>query len=305
MLVSTNALTADWQRGRTAACTSAPAGWTIGAMAVLLASHLFGALAELRYQPSLKRVRARLDGATVVDTTRSILVWEPMRVVPSYAVPEADVSAALDPAAQEQPAESQGVAFGDGPPVLDPSVPFSTHTAAGEPLTVSVKGTRRVGAAFRLADPDLAGFVVLDFDAFTWWEDEEILGHPSDPFHRIDVRRSSRHVRLEHQGHVLAESDRPLVLFEGTFPLVRYYLPREDVVADLRPGTRQTTCAYKGHATHHSASVGGIDLPDIAWSYEDPLADALPIRSMISFYQERLDLFVDSAPVDRVRTPWS
>ncbi len=251
-------------------------------------------------------MRAWLDGTTVVDTTRSVLVWESMRIVPSYAVPEADVSAMLEPAPEEQATEGEGVTFGDGPRVLDPSVPFSVHTATGERLTVDSGSTRREGAAFRLADPGLAGYVVLDFEAFTRWEeDDEIVGHPSDPFHRIDVRRSSRHVRIEHEGQVLAESDRPLVLFEGTFPLVRYYLPREDVRADLTPGTRQTTCAYKGHATHHSASAAGIDLPDIAWSYEDPLGDALPIRGLVSFYQERLDLFVDGVKVERVRTPWS
>lgn len=280
---------------------------TIGGMAVLLASHVFAALPELRYQPSLKRVRARLDGADVVDTTRPILVWEPRRIVPSYAVPESDFTATLAPSAPEEPARpGQGVVIGDGPPVLDPSVPFSTHTAAGEPLAVSAGGARREGAGFRLAEPDLAGYVLLDFEAFVWWEeDEEIIGHPRDPFHRIDVRRSSRHVRIEHKGHLLAESHRPVMLFEGTFPLVRFYLPREDVRAELEPGTLRTTCAYKGHATHHSARVGGIKLPDIAWSYEEPLDDALAIRGLICFYQERLDLFVDGLVTERVRTPWS
>jgi uncharacterized protein (DUF427 family) len=152
----------------------------------------------------------------------------------------------------------------------------------------------------------VAGYVVLDFDAFGWREEEEaIVGHPRDPFHRIDVRRSTRHVRIEHEGHVLAESTRPRILFEGTFPLPRYYLPTEDVVIDLEPGTRMTTCAYKGHASHYSALIPGAVLADIAWSYEDPLEDAVGVQGLISFYQERLDLFVDGHAVERALTPWS
>ena len=95
---------------------------------------------------------------------------------------------------------------------------------------------------------------MLDFDAFDWWEeDEPIVGHPRDPFHRIDVRQSSRRVRLEHEGVVLADSDRGRWLFEGTFPMVRYYLPPSDVRVELRPSDLHTTCAYKGHATHYTA----------------------------------------------------
>ena len=180
------------------------------------------------------------------------------------------------------------------------------HTAPGEPLTVATGRDRREAAAFRLADPDLVGYVVLDFEVFEWWEeDEQIISHPRDPFHRIDVRRSSRAVRIEHDGHLLAESDRCHLLFEGAFPLVRYYLPREDIRVELVPGTLQTTCAYKGHATHYTALCGDHQLGDIAWSYEDPLDDATPVAGLVSFYQERLDVFVDGAPVERVRTPWS
>ena len=201
--------------------------------------------------------------------------------------------------------EFKAVGFGaDSPPLLDPSVPFAVHTAEGEPRTVSTPAGN--GQAFRLSDPDLAGYVVLDFDAFDWWEeDEPIVGHPRDPFHRIDVRRSSRRIRIEHHGVVLAETDRAHLLFEGTFPLARYYLPRQDVQVELRPGTLQTTCAYKGHATHYSVQVGDEELPNIAWSYQDPLDDATGVRGLISFYQERLDVVLDGTRVERVRTPWS
>lgn len=277
-------------------------------MAVSLSDHVMSVLPELRYIPSVKRVVVHMDGAFVAATQRPMLVWEPKRVVPSYAVPETDVNAELvdaEPAPASSPAASSH--FGAGsPPVLDPRIPFAVHTAAGEPLTVRAGGHQRDGAAFRLTDPALEGYVVLDFAAFDWSEeDEPIVGHPRDPLHRIDVRRSSRSVRVEHNGVVLAETRHPRILFEGTFPMARYYLPREDVRVPLVPGTISTTCAYKGHATHYTAVVGDRELTDIAWSYEDPLDDARAVAGLVCFYQERLDLIVDGQRLERPQTPWS
>ena len=276
-------------------------------MAVEMNRQLMAMLPELRYQPVLKRVRVALAGEPVADTRRAVLVWEPTRVVPSYAVPGDDVIAGLVPATAGPPPAYRAVGFGDdGPPVLDPSIPFAVHTAAGDVLDVVTAGGRAPAGAFRLTDDDVPGLVVLHFDAFQWWEeDEPIVGHARDPFHRIDVRASSSTVRLEHDGHVLAESRQPRLLFEAAFPLVRYYLPAEDVRVELRRGTLDTTCAYKGHATHLTAVVPGGELPDIAWTYANPLDDALAVRGLVCFYQERTDLWLDGQPVPRVRTPWS
>lgn len=275
-------------------------------MTVCLSDHVMSVLPALRYLPSVKRVVVRMDGDMVADTQRPMLVWEPKRVVASYAVPETDVTAELIEANPVSP--SAGFTkFGDNsPPVYDPRVPFAVHTADGQPLTVRTGGHVREGAGFRLTDPALAGYVVLDFAAFDWWEeDEPIVGHPRDPLHRIDIRRSSRSVRIEHDGAVLAETDHARLLFEGTFPMARYYLPREDVRVPLLPGTISSTCAYKGHATHYTAMVGNEPLTDIAWSYEDPLDDARDVAGLVCFYQERLDLVVDGQRIERVRTPWS
>ena len=277
-------------------------------MALSLEKQMMTALPELRYQSSSKRVRVRLNGRPVADTTTPMLVWEPLRVVPSYAVPESDITANLVPAgASDPPPAHRAVQFGEGGPrLLDPGVPFAVHSADGEPLTVRVDSATRDGAAFRLGDPDLRGFVELDFAAFEWFEeDQQIYGHPTDPYHRIDIRPSSSHVRIEHQGTVLADTRRAKMLFEGTFPMARYYLPREDGLVDLLPGVARTTCAYKGNATHYSVDAGGQRLEDIAWSYENPLADARDVVGLVCFYQERLDLVVDGRPLERVRTPWS
>jgi uncharacterized protein (DUF427 family) len=277
-------------------------------MAVKLQDQMVSVIGELRFQPTVKRVRARLGDQDVADTRRAVLLWEPRRVVPQYAVPAADVHATLGPAAvPEEADEGEGTRFGaDGPVVLDPRVPFTTHTAAGEPLTVTAGDVRREGVAFRLDDPALPDYIVLDFDAFDWLEeDEPLVGHPRDPFHRIDVRASSRHVRLERHGVLLADSSRPQLLFEATFPMPRYYLPKDDVAVELLPSDTRTVCAYKGEATHWSVKIDGRVVPDVAWSYEDPLPDATQIAGLVAFYQERLDAIVDGEQLERPVSPWS
>ena len=154
--------------------------------------------------------------------------------------------------------------------VLDPSVAFSVHTAAGEPLTIRVRGGDTVAAAFRPSDAALERFVLLDFDAFDAWyeEDERNFAHPRDPFHRIDIVHSSRQVRVELDGTTLAASGRPCLLFEPPLP-VRYYLPREDVRTDLLgPSDTRTACAYKGEASYFS--LPGED--DVAWTERASMA---------------------------------
>jgi uncharacterized protein (DUF427 family) len=251
-----------------------------------------------------------LGGETVVDSTRAVLVWEPRRVVPSYAVPVQDVRGELVPAgpAADGPGDDVGVALPDVTAlrVLDPRVPFTVHSAEGEMVDLLAAGQVRPGAGFRPADPDLAGLVILDFGAFdAWYEEDELnVAHPRDPFHRIDVLPSSRQVRLELDGQVLAVSSRPVLLFETLLPM-RYYLPRADVIAELVPSPTKTWCAYKGQASYFSASVGGRLVPDIAWSYPDPQHDAARVRDLIAFFDERIDVILDGERRARPVTPWS
>jgi uncharacterized protein (DUF427 family) len=142
----------------------------------------------------------------------------------------------------------------------------------------------------RLDDPDLAGLVYVPFDAADEWleEDEVILGHARDPFARIDVRQSSRHVRIEKDGRLLAESRRPVLLFETGLP-TRYYLPKEDVIAPIEQSDRHTTCPYKGVASYYT--IGGNK--DIAWYYPEPLPGVEPIKGLVAFWNERVDLLDD------------
>jgi uncharacterized protein (DUF427 family) len=147
------------------------------------------------------------------------------------------------------------------------------------------------------------GLLEITWDAAEEWleEDEELLGHARDPFHRIDALRTSRHVRVSLNGEPLADTTNAVALFETRLP-TRWYIPRDDVIAELtRNDEHRTTCAYKGHATHWDA--GGERA--IAWSYELPLNDAMPVRSMICFYNERVDIDVDGERQPRPQTQWS
>ena len=131
------------------------------------------------------------------------------------------------------------------------------------------------------------------------------MGHPHDPFDRIDCLRSSRHVQIAHEGVTLADTTRPTLLFETPLPM-RFYIPRADVAMHLlEPSASRTVCAYKGRASYWSARIGDALLPDVAWSYEDPLHDAAPVGNLIAFFTERLDLTLDGQTQPRPRTPWS
>lgn len=236
---------------------------------------------ELRHEPIERRVRGRLGDETIVDSTRALLVWEPRRIVPSYAVPAEDIRGELT---------ASPAADGDAPKVLHPGIPFAVHTAAGEAVTIA----GRAGAGFRPAE--LPGYVVLDSGAFDAWyeEDEQVFGHPRDPFHRVDVRQSSRTVRIEIGGEVLAETTRARMLFETSL-MTRFYIPREDVRVALEPHPRRTYCPYKGQASYWSAGRH----EGIAWSYEEPLPDMLPITGLVAFWDELVDVYVDG----RLRPP--
>jgi uncharacterized protein (DUF427 family) len=251
-------------------------------MAIDLQARQFRDLAELRYAATPKRLRAALEGTTVLDTTDALLVWEPRRVVPEYAVPPGDLDVVLS---EHQPAPlPEGLG-----PVLSPRH-LDWHTVPGTSYHLDGHGE----VAFRPDDPALGGRLILHWDPFVWTEeDEPVVVHPHDPFKRIDVLRSSRHVRVEVNGVTVAESTRPTALFETGLP-TRWYLPREDVRTDLlTPSDSRTGCAYKGFATYLDA--GGA--PDVAWSYPDPLNDAVPVRDLLSFWHDAT-VYVDGEPVE-------
>jgi uncharacterized protein (DUF427 family) len=151
--------------------------------------------------------------------------------------------------------------------------------------------------------PPIKGLVAFYWHKLDHWfeEDEEVFVHARDPYHRVDILPSSRHVKVSLDGRLLAETRTPLVAFETGLP-PRYYIRRSDVRLDLlKASGTQTECPYKGAATYQSAE--GSD--DLVWCYEDPIPAARDIAGYLAFFNERVDLEVDGELLERPRTRWS
>ena len=260
-------------------------------MALQISPTFWKILPELRYEPTPRRIRAQLGGNTVVDSTGAVLAYEPRRVTPIYAVPAADIAAEL--VAADAPEQDPPAAV---PPdaLMDPRYPFSAHTAPGQPLDLHAGSHELPGAGFRPDDPDLAGYVLLDFNAFDRWleENQEVRGHPRDPFHRVDAVPSSRSVRVHLGRTLLAETREPLLVYETMLP-PRTYFPRNDVDWDvLSSSLKLSVCPYKGTANYWSVT-GRPEGTDLAWSYETVLPDSAQLKDRVSFFDERTEVYVD------------
>ena len=104
---------------------------------------------------------------------------------------------------------------------------------------------------------------------------------------------------------VLADTHRPRLLFETSLP-VRYYIPKLDVRMELlEPSQTTSRCPYKGVASYWSVRARGAEHPDLAWSYKSPIPECPKIENLIAFFNERVDLEVDGARLERPLTPWS
>jgi uncharacterized protein (DUF427 family) len=153
--------------------------------------------------------------------------------------------------------------------------------------------------------PGMEGYVAIPWDALDAWfeEDEQLISHAIDPYHRVDTRRTSRHVAVGIDGEVVADTSRACALFETGLP-IRWYVPRADVAAALEPSDLHTECAYKGVASYLSVRAGGALHENVAWTYPEPRHDAAAVRDMVCFFNEAVDLDVDGERQERPATPW-
>lgn len=241
--------------------------------------------------PVAKRVRVVLAGedgpVTVVDSSAAVLLHE-TGLLPRYYVPVEDV---------------RGEA-------LRPSGTTSHCPFKGDAVYQSVALGGRVvdDLLFRYPDPrpaldELAGLVGLQLEKLdedagdaVLEEEQRLLGHPHDPFHRVDSLPSSRHVRVlyrpgpDAEEVVLADTTTPVGVFETSLP-PRWYVPRRDVREDLLvPSGTTTVCPYKGVASYVSLSGGPAD---VAWAYDEPLPEALPLPGHLCFAGEGISVEVD------------
>jgi uncharacterized protein (DUF427 family) len=245
--------------------------------------------ARIRIETSPKRVRAYVGGMVVADSRRPLLVWE-VPHYPAYYLPLEDVRAELL--------------------VETSTVTHSPSRGDARHFTIKVGEEERVDAAWRYVDSpieELRHAMRFDWQAMDGWfeEDEEVYVHPRDPYSRVDVLATSRHVRVEVDGIVLADSTHAHVLFETGLP-PRWYVPKVDVRMELlEPTATVSHCPYKGQAEYWSARVGDRTVEDVAWSYRTPLPESQKVAGMIAFYNERVDLVIDEERQARPTTPFS
>jgi uncharacterized protein (DUF427 family) len=161
--------------------------------------------------------------------------------------------------------------------------------------------------AWRYEDGLAEGLIGVRWDAVDRWleEDEEVIVHPRDPYHRIELRDTSRQVEVRLADETLAVSSAPIALFEASLPTRWYFAPGE-IEAELAPNADvRTGCAYKGWASYFDVRVAGRVELALAWQYENPLEGMERIRNRICFFNERIDLIVDGELQEQPRTRWS
>ena len=245
----------------------------------------------LYFENSPRRVRTVFGGETVADSRRVKLMHE-KGLLPVYYFPEEDVRMDLLEATDHTT-----------------YCPFK-----GDASYWSVKVGDRVadnavwGYPEPLEDaPTLAGYLAFYWRKMDHWyeEEEEVFVHPRDPYHRVDVLESLRHVKVRVNDEVVAETNHPKLLFETGLP-PRYYIPPEDVREEaLILSDKQTQCPYKGVASYYSVVAGGEQVEDLIWYYQEPIPEAGKIKGHLAFFNEKVDLEVDNEEQERPMTQWS
>jgi uncharacterized protein (DUF427 family) len=246
----------------------------------------------IRLEPNHRRLRVVVDGVVIADTIQSIYLFETGHL-PVYYFPKNDIRFDLLEATDR---------VTHCPPKGD-----AEHWSI-------VVGDRRIEAAVWSypspidGAPDLSAYAAFYWNKVDNWfeEDEEVFVHARDPYKRVDALRSSRHVEVGVNGETIADTTRPVLLFETSLP-TRYYVPKSDVRLDLlRPSTLTTACPYKGTANYFSVAVPGTEIVEnIAWVYRTPIPQVPTIENHLCFFNERVDVLVDGQLEVRPITAWS
>lgn len=176
----------------------------------------------------------------------------------------------------------------DGRTVIDTEGALLVHRA-GRALAYAFPADL-VGDLPHEPEPEAPGYVQVPWDAVDRWIEEgrELVHYPPNPYHRVDYRPTRRALRVEAAGTTLVDTDDTTICFETSLAPKLYVAP-EHVRTDLLHRTSTTSyCNYKGHATWWAAEVDGTRIEDVAWSYEDPLPESVPIAGYLSFDPDRV-----------------
>jgi uncharacterized protein (DUF427 family) len=240
-----------------------------------------------------KWIRTDFGGNTIADTTAALILRRAKRL-PVYCIPKKDVRLDLMENTRN-------------------SVTFPPRGIASY-WNINVGERNSDNAAWSFDDPTEGWQALKDYLVFEWgrmdaWfeEDEEIFVHLKDPYHRIDVLKSSPHIRVVAGGNSVADTRRPVLLFETGFP-TRFYIPKDDVALEfLEQSDLQTRGPYKGIASAYwSIKIGDTYLRNSVWSYTDPLPEAYKIKDYLCFFNEKVDaIYLNNALVPKPETPWS
>ncbi|EKM58231.1 uncharacterized protein PHACADRAFT_139966 [Phanerochaete carnosa HHB-10118-sp] len=233
-------------------------------------SHSLFKLPHVESAPS--RVRVLFGGQYIVDTYNAKLVWVssyyPTYFFEAKDLPEKYLARSLN----------------------------STDDSKYEVYDVVIGSNRALGAATKYVEGELQGLISILFGAMDAWleEDQQVFVHPKDPYKRVDVLQSSRHVRVEFNGQVLADTRRPKFLLE-TGLRRRTYIPKPDCNMQFWVESQHTTeCPYKGVANYYAIRLpNGTEEPNSVWWYRNANPECLQIEGLVAFYDEKFDVYID------------
>ncbi|EME80255.1 uncharacterized protein MYCFIDRAFT_216157 [Pseudocercospora fijiensis CIRAD86] len=238
-------------------------------------------------------IQVLFNGRYIVKTTKSVFVWE-HPYYPQIYIPASEIESYFS-------ARSDDLKITPGLEIHDSE---NNLLATQWTLTVSSKPVEKVLAfSPNLPEPanSLSNLVKIDFESMDQWfeESSKIFVHPKDPFKRIDILQSTRHIRVSIAGHVVADTDTSMHLYETGLPC-RYYMPLTRVDASvLRPSTTVTQCPYKGEAEYYSVEVEGKVYEDVVWFYNRPLLESAKVEGLVCFYNEKVEIEVDGERLEK------
>jgi uncharacterized protein (DUF427 family) len=231
-------------------------------------------------EPLRRRVRVRFGEAWIAESDAVLLLFEPGHYPIAY-FPQADVSAGT----------------------LERTDRTTQHPELGPTAwyKVSAGGRSVARGAWQHLEPPRYASELAARVAFAWplmdafyEEDERILGHAADPYHRIDIRQSSRRLVVHHADSTIADTVRPLVLYESGFA-PRWYVPRADIdeSALALVEKHRTFCPYKGLCSYYD--IGNARLA--AWSYPEAYAEVRRVSNLVSFEPDIVSVQIDGTQI--------